>query len=783
MINRVKSLKNKFKKIVALGLATSLALNISVTEIHAGGYIEDLYLQYNGEVYKYRDRLITVEIDEKILQTGDMPAVLVNNTTMVPVREVFENEAIGATVNWNGATNEVYISYLDQFIVLKIDSKTAYVNNVPVELDVPAMLIQDMSKKYPKTMLPLRFVSESLGFDVEWKKDTFTAEIGTEKAMVSISDIKTDDSETLNPPKADVDKDVDKDAITDNKVVSDVQLNELEGANAKRKLPTALLSQPVVFNAMGNVGVIAEKKYTEADIVLENHELVYIDDIDYVKKNENMSFEINATGKITDVSSYTWEDKFIIEIVNADIELDKLIYEYGDSGVVTSVRIGSHINDDGDQYAKIVFDLNSLGNKFNLKLNENRDKLYVEAVENSIYKVELKQNELGDYIDITGVNATNVKTFRLSNPSRIVFDMPNTKTLVGSQSNIAEGQYVTSIRTSQFENTTARIVVEIDGQPDYKVIEVNDTTTRIQLTEPTYDNITYNNMNETPTIIIEKENTDNSLSIDNITYQDNYLEREYVITLPGDYIDYFGSGKVEINDAIIEDITFKLNGKGNTEVVIKSKTIREFRIEDTGNVLVIKAYKPSELYSKVVVLDAGHGGKDPGAVVGPIREKDINLSVILELKKILDKDPSIKVYYTRLDDAYPSLNDRTVLANEVDADIFISLHCNAYLTSFKGVETLFFPGPDTFEMNSFEVADIFQKVFTDNTAMYNYKVKSRDNLYVLKHTYMPAIILEMGFLTNEHDRSFLTDQEYHDDLANGVSASIYEMFKQFPTGR
>jgi len=770
MIVNMSRILNRCNKFIAVTLVVTMIMTMGMINSYAGNYVDDLYLKYNGGIYKYQNRLVTLEIDGKVLQTGDMPAIIVENTTMVPVREFFESEAIGATVNWNGATNEVYISYLDQFVVLKIDATTAKVNNEIIELIVPAMLIQEKSKQYPKTMLPLRFVSENLGFDVGWEQESYTASIDTSKVI-----LKENIKETVETAP------IGNDTSVDPKVVSGEQLDKLEGSKANRELPTALLNNPIVFNAVGDIEVGLEDSYAESSIAFEEHDLVYIDYVNYVEDGEKKGFEIDATGKITNVSTHVWDGKFIIEIYNSKLDLDKVI-DYPDNEIVTSVRMGEHVDNDGQPYSKIVFDLRSTGYKFNLTLSENREKLYVEAVNNAIYGVELKQNDSGDFIDVTGVHASNIETFRLSNPSRIVFDMPNTKTLLGYQSAESEGQYVTAIRTAQFEATTFRIVVETDGQPDYQVLEINDTTTRIQIFEPTYENITYDNTEDTPTIVIKKQE-DETLTINNITYEDNYLDRESIITLPGDYMSYFGSGDVKINDAVIDNISFKLNSEGNTEVVIKSNTVQEYRIEEVDNGLKIKAYKPTELYSKVIVIDPGHGGKDPGAIIGPYHEADINLAITLELEKLLAQDPSIKVYYTRSHDVYPTLEDRAVLANEVEADIFISIHCNSFISSYRGTETLFLPGPDTTGLNAFEVAEIFQKVFTDHTALDDYKMKERDNLYVLKYTDMPAIILEMGYLSNEYDRSYLTNPDYYDDLAKGIQASINKVFLQYPTGR
>jgi len=104
----------------------------------------------------------------------------------------------------------------------------------------------------------------------------------------------------------------------------------------------------------------------------------------------------------------------------------------------------------------------------------------------------------------------------------------------------------------------------------------------------------------------------------------------------------------------------------------------------------ISVGKPSEIYNKIVVLDAGHGGKDPGAVRDSVYEKDINFSILYTHTKELFENSDIKVYYTRETDTFISLNDRTKFALEVGADLFISLHMNASVyESAKGTEVFY----------------------------------------------------------------------------------------------
>ncbi len=371
MLNFISTLKDKSRKSVALGLVMALGFNLNVSEVSAGDYVDDLFLQYNGSIYKYRHRLITLEIDDMIVETGDMPAVLVNgDTTMVPVREVFESEAIGADVFWKGETQEVYINYLDQFIVLKIDSKTAYVNNAPVELSVPAMLIQDMSRQYPKTMLPLRFVSEKLGFEVDWDAETFTAQIDTGKGLLANNGATTDpevsdgdEDDSTDPVDDDGSTDEggggssavedanDSDAEANPPVVSGEQLDRLEGTKANRSLPTPLNDEPIVFEAVRDDSEAADPGLGESEIQpLELLETEVVD-VDYEEEDDSQGFSIRTSGPMSDVGTHIWDGKYIVEIYNSTLDVDSQILEFEDNEIVTSIRMGDH-HEDGRSYSK-----------------------------------------------------------------------------------------------------------------------------------------------------------------------------------------------------------------------------------------------------------------------------------------------------------------------------------------------------------------------------------------------------------------------------------------------
>ena len=182
---------------------------------------------------------------------------------------------------------------------------------------------------------------------------------------------------------------------------------------------------------------------------------------------------------------------------------------------------------------------------------------------------------------------------------------------------------------------------------------------------------------------------------------------------------------------------------------------------------------------KIIVLDAGHGGWDPGMVSGKVEEKHINLSIAKKLQTFLEQGGAT-VIITRLDDSDLStsksgdMNARRLIANTSHADIFVSIHQNAFgSTNVKGAQVFFFNESD----NSQKLANMVQarlKEFVD--AGNKFKAKANSNYFVLKQTEMPAVLVECGFLTNYNERQKLQNETYQDRIAWGIYLGIVDYF-------
>ena len=224
-----------------------------------------------------------------------------------------------------------------------------------------------------------------------------------------------------------------------------------------------------------------------------------------------------------------------------------------------------------------------------------------------------------------------------------------------------------------------------------------------------------------------------------------------------------------------------------------------------------------------VILDAGHGGKDFGAVYHGSIEKNIALKTALKVGEILEKDPQIEVVYTRRSDVFVELQQRANIANKSKGSIFVSMHCNANkneaasgnetyvmgitrnaanlavakheneVVSLEADYKIKYDGYDPkspesviginilqeeYLDQSIELADKVQQFFTKKTSNKNRGVKQAGFL-VLRQIAMPRVLIEMGFISNKQEGAFLNSAAGQDKLAEAIAGSIINYKKEF----
>ena len=188
--------------------------------------------------------------------------------------------------------------------------------------------------------------------------------------------------------------------------------------------------------------------------------------------------------------------------------------------------------------------------------------------------------------------------------------------------------------------------------------------------------------------------------------------------------------------------------------------------------------KPGALKGKIIVVDPGHGGSNPGAVANGVRESDVNLSVGLKLKERLEKDGA-KVIMTRDTDRKVNskgttlgeeLASRVTIASQNNADIFVSIHANYNPnSSIKGAMTFYHNN------RSKDLAQKIQNGLIAETGADNKGIETA-SFHVIRNTVMPSVLVETGFLSNAAEAKLLSNNNYQNSIANGIYSGIVRYF-------
>lgn len=420
------------------------------------------------------------------------------------------------------------------------------------------------------------------------------------------------------------------------------------------------------------------------------------------------------------------------------------------------------------------------------------------APEKEIFKkdLKLKSKYYLNNISITnGVlingfgSITLEKPMYLSNPSRVVYDIPNTIVEQELRNKDFKINATDSVKVGQFESNKARIVITSPETEKYIPIFSQDNQSLLfsssikldTLVSKTSDAIGYyhNSSNELTnefimafsTPIVHSIKRDNSKLTINLCNVSRYSESSLRKTLAGTAMDDM---KIELMPKIGLKLTLPLRANSIVNCYMGSDA-RSLKIN-------VKAPKPSAIpvvpvivkkkgsgktFGKVVVIDAGHGGSDYGAIRNNFNEKDINLDVAKRVEAIL-LSKGVSVEMVRSKDEAVSLQDRVLFSNNKSADVFVSVHVNASTKpEITGIETHYYRS---------ESMDLAQSVHAQLAS--NIKSKDRglfrSKFYVINHTKAPAILVEIGFISNEDERNELLGNHRKQQTAKAIAEGILD---------
>lgn len=666
-------------------LLTTLALGLlGATTVYGEQVKMDLF--YNGKHHAYAAKEVKIEIDGKAMVPKDMPAVIIDGRTMLPMRQIAQE--LGCEVNWNEAAKQIYVMRGSDIIVFTVDSKTGYENGKEFTMDVPATIVND------RTMLPVRALADALHLNIKWDDPN------------RIVSIQSGDTVVKDEPKA-----------PESGQTTTGTLMGIQTPSAKD----------------------ADQTFTiQADGPMGRYEKTFVDDqkivLDFYGAKSSLPGEITKT--------------------NSDI--------------VTGIRTATHENN-GDSFTRVVFDLSG---KKDYEVTQSADKknITISFGKTTVDKISAVHSQNKDIITIGGTGSFGASVAMTADPQKIVVTIPNCQSNLNDKINTADLQYVLDGKVDTSKGNTVELVLAVEDLVQYSYREENQNLI-LEIYPTTLKNMRYDK-NANVLYLDKKDKIDTG----SVKFEDHYLDGYFDVTLPGDYESDYGYGTYDVKGTVVENIEVSTKG-GNTTFRFKQNRISAYEVTDEGDSYAIRVKNPKEVYDKVLLLDAGHGGKDPGTSGNGMQEKNLNLTIAQKIAQKL-QGSGIKVYMTRDSDVYPENSTRAKTANDI-ADLMVSIHMNSGPETANGTETLYqvHANDNGARLTSKQLAEILQGKVVSATGNTNRGAKLWTDVLILNRTTVPSVIVEVIFITNTGDALKISNPAYQDQVAQAIADGIQEAVK------
>ena len=758
----------------------------------------DMNLYYDGKTHHYKAEEVNIIINGEEMNETDMPPVILEDRTLVPARAVFET--MGAEVAWNAQTKEVYVKKENDVVILKIDDEIGTKNGIAFIMDVPAKIIND------RTVIPVRAVSEALGCEVGWdaKKRIVTIE---EKQQQEIEDTVGDETADENTENTNENIDISLDANTNTDINFGTDTNIVENTNTNVNNNASTDNNTNINNSVNT------NTNTNVNNSTNTNTNTNVNNSTSTNNNANTNNNVNTntgnntgvvptenskvTGVVVPASSsapqiftittsaqiakyqnvYVDDTRIVLDIYYAEKGLPSDNITVTTSPFVSAIRSAQH-DMEGVAVTRVVLDLKS-PMKYQLTQSEDKKNLIVSFQESVVQSLTKTSNGTTDTIQITGSAplAANVST--LFSPNRVIIDIPYATSNLEPNPSVEGLSQVMAIRTSMYEEKVARVVLEIKDTAEYDVSQSGNNII-VTVKKSTLENLSYDASKKA--LVLKKVMP---FDVNGVVHTDNYLKNQYKVALPSDFTSVYGYGTMKLPYEGVSSVTVA-NESGRTTFSFSESNIRAFTVTEDSNNYYINIKNPKEVYSKVVLLDAGHGGNDPGTSGNGLNEKDITLSIVNKAYALLQNTDKVKVYLTRNDDSRPENRHRANTANDI-ADVLISIHMNSASPnpSPNGTEVLFVThtndvqGRLTSQIVATTLLQRTVNALSTNNRGLKYDTQHQKNLILLNSTVVPSVIVETLFLSNPGDALKISNTANHDKMAQAIYDSIIELADKY----
>lgn len=585
-----------------------------------------------------------------------------------------------------------------------------------------------------RTLVPIRIISEKLGAKVYWDGKDRTVTIKTFNKNILL---KIDQTRTF---------------LNDKEITLDVAATIISN---RTMLPLRFVSE-----ALG-----ASVKWdgsTRTVYVNQNVELL---DVRYVNVDNEQLIEISGS-KPMEFSTLTLTDpdRIVVDIKNCVIKGAKPELKVAQNGII---RIRSGQFQVNPNISRVVIDLERPFD-YTVEVSEDGTKLIIKL---QVFIDEVEVSNLEDRVKaIIGTSGpVNFVSSVLEDPYRVIIDIPNS--VLNTTENVIQlkNRFIKRIRMAQFSvnPNTVRVVFDLKEEVDYSAVAGEKG---IEVEFKIKDNIkqiSYKSYDKYTKVMIEL-NSKNEYFIESISHDC------IVINLPKIKANKLTDETIHINDGVVKNIHTVQTEEGTGIILNLPYYFKHEEItQSPSKHIAIKIFK-TPLLDKLIVIDAGHGGDEPGAISpSGVMEKDLTLDIAKRLNELLKK-AGANTFMIREADVTVPYQIRPDIANKLDADLFFSIHINAYYNqTIHGAETLYCPGKGD---ESKKLAQIVQNNMVEKLGLEDRGIWGRTNLVVLRETKMPAVLAEVGYLTHPKEEKMLLDRDFRQRVAEVLCESIIEYY-------
>lgn len=654
-------------------------------------------------------------------------------------------DVLGAKTKYTKSKKMITITYKGHVLKMYVGSTVAYLDGEEIEAPCAPFRIKYKKSKQIANLVPTRFVAETLGMTYEWNSSD---------AIVTI-DI---------PFYYELNDEIVKYVGTKGKITFNGEDVEIYETPSLIMSDTALISTDTdVFDATG-IDFAYDDETGVITLTYGENSLLYCVDSRIVYVNGLLS-----RCAVAPTIFYLYDVEEDVLYIPGRFTMENLGFYYnwnsetGTSEISTfeyieSLRVPEDVIGEDDQGST---DNNT--SEIDNASNENSDGIISESTDNG-------ESSTGDESN-NGSADENV-----DNPENSDNNSENTSDAATDVDAVTDD--ITDKETGSDENT------EDDGEGS-----IEDDTEKVVLPKKL---INVYNPNEGYKFFIDRDNCAQTLKLpvpNGVSSSDFEMNEELLgclteLALKGDYSDFYADALVDnTGEAILQIQVYYDPNTDETIFKIFSDVVLGCGLSDSeDNFVNVRMDFVKNIYKKVIVMDAGHGGHDPGAQHQGYNESDLNLKIVLNCRELF-KDTDIKVYYTRIDDTFLSLYDRAAFAELVGADMFIAVHHNSSWYDTVSGTSVYWGDKDTStSLNGLTSEKLAWRMLENLTAALDTKVFGEGainkNFVVVRDSKAPAVLLEIGFMSNSDELSRLVKDKFSKKVARTIVDTVLDIYEE-----